>query len=124
MEIPSKKARIRKAEKDRKFSTCQFADRVFHCVTKQLDQIVQKGHWPEEALPYRNIIGNDIESKLERQQAVLAGFLVYDKKIDLLECVSLGMGTKFIDGHLTNQTGKSDVVHDMHAEVLAKKGFK
>ena len=84
----------------------QILAHVFHCVTKQLDQIVQRGHWPEEALPYRNIIGNDIESKLERQQAVLAGFVVYDKKIDLLECVSLGMGTKFIDGHLTNQIGK------------------
>ena len=102
METLSKKACIRNAEKDRKFSTCKFADRIFHCVTKQLDHIIQKDYWPKKASPYRKNIEHEIEPKDEKQQTVLAAFLIHNAKTDILQCVSLALGTKFLVGHLTD----------------------
>ena len=112
MEHSCKRPRIRHAEKDRKFSSCKFADRVFHSVMVQLENIVEKYNWPTESLPYRKNVENESESKNERQQSVLAAFLIHDNKSDLLECVSLGMGTKFLDNDActNNQRGMSNVL--------------
>ena len=102
MESLPKKTRIRNAEKDRKFSTCKFADRVFHCVTEQLEHIIHQGYWPKEASPYKTNIDHEIDSKDEKQQTVLAAFLIHDAKADVLQCVSLAMGTKFLDSYSIN----------------------
>ena len=112
MEHNSKRPRIRHAEKDRKFSSCKFADRVFHCVMEQLENIVEKYNWPTESLPNRKNIENENQSKNERQQSVLAAFLIHDNENDLLKCVSLGMGTKFLDNDVcTNgQRGMRNVL--------------
>ena len=97
MNIEAKKIRLRNAEKDRKYSTCQFADRVFSCATKKLDDIIAKGHWPREAAPSR-AIGETYEAKRnERHQTVVAAFIIYYSSSDTLECASLGVGTKFLE---------------------------
>ena len=98
MEVIAKKARIRSAEKNRKFSSCAFADRVFLCATKKLEEIVSKGYWPQDAVPLREqTIDTEPLSMKDDKQTVLAAFMVHDSKTDVLKCVSLGMGTKFID---------------------------
>ena len=105
MNVHKTNARLRSAEKNRKFSTCKFADRVFLCVTKKLDDIVAKGHWPEEAAPYRGIHNRtDAKSRNKTPQTVLASFLIHNSKSDVLECVSVGMGTKFVDNKQGNLT--------------------
>ena len=107
MELPTKQTRLRNAEKHRKFSTCKFADRIFLCATKKLEDIIAQGHWPEVASPCKGIHNSfDSISKNERQQTVVAAFVIHDSKSDILECVSLGMGTKFVDyKRITNRKG-------------------
>ena len=99
MDVTCKKARLRHAEKDRKYSTCKFADRVFHCVTKQIDDIITKGYWPKEAAPYRLKNTGDKGSTVNKQghQTVAAAFIIHNSKHDILKCISIGIGTKFID---------------------------
>ena len=97
MDVLQNKSRIRSAEKDRKFSTCKFADRVFDCATKKLHDVVTKGYWPEQAVPVQEQTGGMDAVINENKQTVLAAFMIYDSKLDILKCVSLGMGTKFID---------------------------
>ena len=113
MEHNSKRPRIRHAEKDRKFSSCKFADRVFQCVIKQLENIVEKYNWPTESLPNRKNVETENESKSGRQQSVLAAFLIHDNENDLLKCVSLGMGTKFLDNDVCTNSQRG-----MHNEFL------
>ena len=112
MEHNSKRPRIRHAEKDRKFSSCKFADRVFHCVIERLEIIVENYNWPTELLPNRKNVENKNESNTERQQSVLAAFLIHDNESDDLKCVSLGMGTKFLDNDVCNngQRGMRNVL--------------
>jgi hypothetical protein len=97
MEVVAKKARVRNAEKDRKYSTCKFADRVFLCVKKKLHDVIKKGYWPEQAAPLQEQTEVKDSMMKESKQTVLAAFMIYDSKVDVLTCVSLGMGTKFID---------------------------
>jgi len=97
MEVVGKKAPIRSAEKDRKFSTCKFADRVFLCATKKLHDIITNGYWPKKAVPLQEETEGKNSMMTDNKQTVLAAFMVYDSKVDVLKCVSLGMGTKFID---------------------------
>ena len=96
MDEPNKKKRIRNAEKNRKFSTCKFADRIFFCVTNKLDDIIKRGHWPEKAIPM-NQSSKKSANPNEGNQTVIAAFLIHDSKYDVLECVSLGIGTNFVD---------------------------
>ena len=96
--MATKKIRLRNAEKDRKYSTCQFADRVFFCATTKLDEIIAKGHWPREALPSRAIGETyEVKKRNEGHQTVVAAFIIHDSSSDNLECASLGVGTKFIE---------------------------
>ena len=99
MEVTSKKAPVRKAEKDRKFSSCKFADRIFLCVATKLDEIVKAGYWPEDAVTYRL---NAAESMVPTttnpgNQNVTAAILLHDSLTDQLQCLSIGIGTKFIE---------------------------
>ena len=98
MNVEAKKIRLRNAEKDRNYSTCQFADRVFFCATKKLDDIIAKGHWPLEAAPSRAVAEtNGAKKRNERHQTVVAAFIIHDSSSDNLECASWGGGTKFLE---------------------------
>ena len=90
------KFHLRNAEKDRKFSTCKFADRIFVSVKNKIDDIIKRGHWPETAIPF-NQSPKQYLSENESRQTVIAAFLIHNSKIDVLKCVSIGIGTKFVD---------------------------
>ena len=99
MEVTSKKARVRKAEKDRKFSSCKFADRIFLCVATKLDEIVKAGYWPQDAVTYRlNAAESTVPTTTNAgNQNVTAAVLLHDSQTDQLQCLSIGIGTKFIE---------------------------
>ena len=121
--INSKTAKVRHAEKDRKYSTCAFADRVAIEVIDTYKTAVTTHQGQFEA---------------PKGQTVLAGFCQYDKANDSLICVSFGVGTKYrkyrdVSGAISpknvcigisEKKEKSESLHDMHAEVIAKKGLK
>ena len=98
-EVTSKKARVRKAEKDRKFSSCKFADRIFLCVVTKLDEVVKAGYWPQDAVTYRlNAAGSIVPTTTNTgNQNVTAAILLHDSQTDQLQCLSIGIGTKFIE---------------------------
>ena len=98
-EVTSKKARVRKAEKDRKFSTCKFADRIFLCVVTKLDEVVKAGYWPQDAVTFRlNAAGSIVPTTTNTgNQNVTAAILLHDSQTDQLQCLSIGIGTKFIE---------------------------
>ena len=98
MSVTTQKRRLRNAEKHRKFSTCKFADRIYLCATKKLDDIVSKGYWPEAVSVGRGTDSiHDTTGTHESQQNVLAAFIIHNTNLDTLKCISLGMGTKFVD---------------------------
>ena len=100
---------LRHAEKNRKFSTCKFADRVFCCVTSKLDNITHKGYWPSEAVPSRGMKNKSILIGSQTfRQAVVAAFVLYNSSTDQMECISIGVGTKFLDYKCGNQKGNSE----------------
>ena len=98
-EVTSKKARVRKAEKDRKFSSCKFADRIFLCVATKLDEIVKAGYWPQDAVTYRHNVADSMVPTTTNvgNQNVTAAILLHDSQTDQLRCLSIGIGTKFIE---------------------------
>ena len=81
-EVTSKKARVRKAEKDRKFSSCKFADRIFFCVVTKLDEVVRAGYWPQDAVTYRlNAAGSIVPTTTNTgNQNVTAAILLHDSQ--------------------------------------------
>ena len=93
---------MRSAEKKRE-SSCSWADRVS---TLTLDAYRQQ--CPEQLL-----------KSYERQQTVLSSILVHDSIDDVLQVVSLGVGTKTLSLELIRDMKR---VRDMHAEVLARRG--
>ena len=124
---------LRNAEKSRKHSTCAFADRVARLVLDTHDLIVTN----VEAL-----------KDPPGQQAVVAGCCVWwppspphdanvPKKNSVfrgeeqgqLECVSVARGTKFVlidlqQAVLSPHHTRPRLLRDMHAEVMAIKGFR
>ena len=95
---------VRNAEKDR-ISTCSFADRIARLVIDEF----QRRSPPDGSLIYA--------------QTVLAGVVVKCAPVADLRVVSLGVGTKFVREPHPDNARNGDVVRDMHAEVLARRGF-
>lgn len=95
---------VRNAEKDR-ISTCSFADRIARLVIDEF----QRRSPPDGSLTYA--------------QTVLAGVVVKCAPVADLRVVSLGVGTKFVREPHPDNARNGDVVRDMHAEVLARRGF-
>jgi double-stranded RNA-specific adenosine deaminase len=97
---------MRSAEKKRE-SSCSWADRVS---TITLDAYQQQ--CPEQLL-----------RSYERQQTVLSSILVHNSIDDVLQVVSLGVGTKILSmGLIRDDEIYKKRVRDMHAEVLARRG--
>ncbi|KAG6444158.1 hypothetical protein O3G_MSEX003267 [Manduca sexta] len=57
----------------------------------------------------------------EKEWTVLSCFLIYNKKTDDIEVVSLGTGSKSIGSSKLSPNG--DIMNDSHAEVFARRGF-
>eukprot|EP01060_Flectonema_neradi_P009049 TRINITY_DN1647_c0_g2_i1.p1 TRINITY_DN1647_c0_g2~~TRINITY_DN1647_c0_g2_i1.p1 ORF type:complete len:441 (+),score=53.00 TRINITY_DN1647_c0_g2_i1:106-1323(+) len=74
-------------------------------------------------LEYR---GRDVEGNIEvSQQTVVAGIVAVDFQENFAKCLSIGVGTKFVQPDvLRSITNKEDVVKDCHAEILARRGLK
>ncbi|KAF4716940.1 hypothetical protein FOZ62_018960, partial [Perkinsus olseni] len=99
----SEKASLRSAEKSR-ISTCPFADRIASAVVGT----------------YRSLTGTSAESPMAPN--VLAGFVIFDEKSDKMEVLSLAVGTKYLPPNIVreDEEGRNELVHDCHAEVLAR----
>ncbi|EER19199.1 conserved hypothetical protein [Perkinsus marinus ATCC 50983] len=56
---------------------------------------------------------------------VLAGFVVFDEKSDKMEVVALAVGTKYLPPDIVrkDEEGRNELVHDCHAEVLARNAL-
>ena len=80
LSIDSKTTKVRHAEKDRKYSTCAFADRVASKVIETYKTVLTT---------------NQSQIEAPKGQRVLAGFCQYDRAHDSLVCVSFGVGTKY-----------------------------
>ena len=95
----SQPSRIRSAEKER-ISTCMLADRIARISIDKCREV-----FPEVC----------------SGQTVVASIILQDSR-DLLEVVSLGIGTKFMQ--LGNISGSSfEKIKDCHAEILARRAF-
>lgn len=97
---------IRHAEK-RRTGTCAFADRVANvsldCYRCNIPQV------------YRDT----------QRQTCIATIVAYFSNKDVLQVLSLGVGTKFLKHNLLIENGGTlDRVRDCHAEVLARRSFR
>lgn len=98
---------IRSAEKDR-VASCLFADRVASLSLKAYEEMC-----PDEL-------------RKSYKQTVLSTILVFNMNCNALYVVSVGVGTKVLLSANTaadKSNCSGEVVRDMHAEVLAKRGF-
>ena len=104
--LPDKKEDIRHAEKPRE-TTHPIADIISSAVLSE----------------YR---GRDIEGSVAvSKQTVLAGIVAVNYKECTARCLSLGVGTKFVQPEILQKTANKDnLVRDCHAEILSKRGFK
>ncbi|CAD7945349.1 unnamed protein product [Amoebophrya sp. A120] len=95
---------LRHAEKERKFSTCSFADRVCNCVlscyrTQREDQELFPGllapaaPWSSSSEATSELLLQS--SKAFLKQTCIAGFVLFDSEANEMRCVSFGVGTKF-----------------------------
>ena len=94
-------ALLRHAEK-RRTSTCRFADRVAS----------------ESLACYRRVVQ-------DRPPATcLATIVAFDRDVDTLTVLGLGVGTKFLPERILRSEECLDRVRDCHAEVLARRAFR
>eukprot|EP00939_MAST-03C_sp_MAST-3C-sp1_P001694 g1694.t1 len=96
------------SEKRRKVSTCKFADRIAKRSVETFETYAEK---------YK------LDRKNRTCQTVVASVCAHFKKSGKIQVLSMGMGTKCVDGGFDLKR-ELDVVRDMHAEVLAKRGFQ
>ena len=97
--------RVRYAEKSRD-ATCSFADRVARLVLEKYDVSCPR------------------ELKLSYKQTVVAGFLIEDAVTGTLECVAVGVGTKYLSSTFIQSDPNGERVRDSHAEILARRSLQ
>ncbi len=72
-------------------------------------------------LHFENVLIKKGKPQKNKEWTIIAAIVVHDLVTDSLRLVSMGTGSKCIGQGKMSATG--DVLHDSHAEIMARRGF-